>query len=155
MFEQSKQLIMNQMKNLLTLLSLGALLTFVSCDKEKVVPASEFPNEIEAFVSNHFPSNKIIQVIEDQDGITKTYDVILDGNVNLEFNRDMEIIDIDAQEKLPNTVIPAKINEYMAQNFPNNFITDWKIDDNQQEIKLDNGLEIKFNKNDELIKIDN
>lgn len=136
-------------------LGLFLLLTLSSCEKEKVVPAREFPSEIENFVSNHFPSNKIIQVIEDQEGLTKTYNVVLDGNITLEFNKNMEIIEIDSNEQLPTDVIPPKISSYVSENFPNNSITDWKIDDKIQEIKFNNGLEIKFNMEGDLIKIDN
>src|SRR5690625_2351807 len=91
---------MNLLKKIISISILGAFLALSSCEKEKVVPAQEFPSEIETYVSNHFPSNKIIQVVEDQDGLSKTYDVILDGNINLEFNNKMEIIEIDANNQI-------------------------------------------------------
>lgn len=146
---------MNLLKKIISISILGAFLALSSCEKEKVVPAQEFPSEIETYVSSHFPSNKIIQVVEDQDGLSKTYDVILDGNINLEFNNKMEIIEIDANNQLPESVIPDKIKTYVNENFPNNTITDWKIDDKNQEIKLDSGLEIKFTMEGDLIRIDN
>lgn len=146
---------MKLLKNLISISILGAFLALSSCEKEKVVPAQEFPSEIEIYVSSHFPSNKIIQVVEDQDGLSKTYDVILDGNINLEFNNKMEIIEIDANNQLPESVIPDKIKTYVNENFPNNTITDWKIDDKNQEVKLDSGLEIKFTMEGDLIRIDN
>ena len=146
---------MNLLKNLISISILGAFLSLSSCDKEKLVPAQEFPSVIETYVCEHFRSNKIIQVVEDQDGLSKTYDVILDGNINLEFNNKMEIIEIDANNQLPESVIPDKIKTYVNENFPNNTITDWKIDDKNQEVKLDSGLEIKFSMEGDLIRIDN
>lgn len=67
----------------------------------------------------------------------------------------MEIIEIDANNQLPESVIPDKIKTYVNENFPNNTITDWKIDDKNQEVKLDSGLEIKFSMEGDLIRIDN
>ena len=67
----------------------------------------------------------------------------------------MEIIEIDANNQLPESVIPDKIKTYVNENFPNNTITDWKIDDKNQEVKLDSGLEIKFTMEGDLIRIDN
>src|SRR5690554_114621 len=73
------------MKKLLSIIVVIAALT--SCEKEKIVPAAELPNEITEYVSKHFPANTIIQSTEDKDDFTKTYDVLLDGNISLEFKR--------------------------------------------------------------------
>src|SRR5690625_1279656 len=96
---------MNLLKKIISISILGAFLALSSCEKEKVVPAQEFPSEIETYVSNHFPSNKIIQVVEDQDGLSKTYDVILDGNINLDFNNKLDIFEIYAYNMMHVSVI--------------------------------------------------
>ena len=86
-----------------------AIFTFASCDKETVVQDNDLPKEISMFITTHFPSNKIIQSIKDRDGLELTYDILLDGNIKLEFNSKKQIIDIESRDKLPNSVIPAKI----------------------------------------------
>ncbi len=133
-----------------------ALITFslTSCDREKVLGASEIPAEITEYVSTHFPNNAILQVVEDVDGLTKTYDVILKDNISLEFNRKKEIKDIDGSTKLPESVIPSEITRYVAANFPNNVITDWELEDKHQQVGLDNGLDIEFTLNGDFIRID-
>ena len=40
-------------------------------------------------------------------------------------------------------------------NYPDNFITDWELDDKKQKVKLDNGLELEFNKEGNFLKLDN
>ena len=142
----------NVQKNLalVGLLSLG----LVACDKESILPNSELPDEIKTYVSTHFPDNSILQVIKDQDGFIKSYDLTLSGNIGLEFNRKKEIIGIDGVGRLPDSVIPEKIRQYVSSNYPNQFITDWELDDRNQVVELDNGLDLKFNMAGDFLRLD-
>ena len=139
-------------------LSLSALfvsLLLAGCDKESVMPVDEMPSEIQTYVSTHFPDNKVLQVIEDQDGFTKSYEVALDGSISLEFNRDKEIIDIDGVSALPNSVIPEKISTYVTDNYADNVIISWELDDRNQQVELDNGIELEFTMDGDFLRIDN
>ena len=127
----------------------------IGCDQEKVLTAWEIPSEITEYVSTHFPNNNLLQAVEDRDGLTKTYDVVLSDNITLEFNRKKEITDIDGNTKLPDTVIPNEISQYVATNFPNNVITDWELEDQHQQVGLDNGADLEFTMNGDFIRIDN
>ncbi|SRR5690554_2680411 len=140
------------MKKLLNIIFVFAALT--SCQKEKVIPATDLPSEVTDYVTTHFPNNQIIQSTEDKDGFTKTYDVLLDGNISLEFNRKKEIIDIESLSELPNSVIPTKIKSYVETNYPNNVIIGWGLDDKNQEVELDNGIGLEFNMNGDFLRID-
>jgi hypothetical protein len=93
-------------------------------------------------------------VIKDKDGFTKTYDVILEGGFSLEFDRKLEIIDIDGTGRLPDSVIPAKILDYVNQNYSGNYITDWEIDGKNQQVGLENELDLEFNRSGEFLRID-
>lgn len=131
-----------------------AIFTFASCDKETVVQDNELPKEISMFITTHFPSNKIIQSIKDRDGLELTYDILLDGNIKLEFNSKNQIIDIESRDKLPNSVIPAKITAYVSANYPDNFITGWELENKHQQVKLNNGLELEFSMSGDFLRID-
>ncbi len=129
--------------------------TLTSCDREEVIPSTDLPSEITSYISTHFPNNSIVQVIKDRDGLTKTYDILLSESISLEFNRKKEIIDIDGVAQLPNSVIPEKILQYVTTNYPTNFITDWELDDKNQQVQLDNGLDLEFKMNGDFLRIDN
>lgn len=146
---------MRKLNSILGVLALiGLLLITVSCDSEKVLAASEIPSEINAFVGTHFPNNNIVQAIEDRDGLSKTYDVILSDNITLEFTGKREIKDIDSNSKLPDSVIPTQISSYVSENFPDNVITDWELDGNNQQVGLDNGMDLKFTMDGQFLRID-
>lgn len=133
----------------LTLIALFALFaTFISCDdnddnNEVILTNAEIPAPIKTFVETHFASIEINKVIKDTTE-KATYKVYLKNNIDLAFNINAEIINIDGLDELPDSVIPDPILMYIKTNYPNNYITEWDLDDNSQEIELDNGLEISF-----------
>ncbi len=139
-------------KNALMSTALLAILT--SCEKEQLILATDLPSEIKNFITTHFPSNTVAQVIKDRDGLTKTFDIILSSSISLEFNRKNQIINIDGVSKLPDSVIPEKIIQYVRTNYPTNVITDWELDNRNQQIELDNGLDLEFSMAGDFLRID-
>lgn len=145
------------MKNKLFLsaVALGAVF-MTSCEKESLIEQSDVPQEIKNYVTTHFPQNNILQTLKDNDGLNLTYDLLLDSSISLEFNRAKEIISIDGNSKLPDSVIPAKIREYVNTNFPAYFITDWEKESRKvQQIELSNGLDLEFDNDGKYLRIDN
>jgi len=143
------------MKKLLFLVFMMTTLILTGCDKETILNENDIPVEIKTYVETHFPASKILQCVKDKDGLELNYDVIIEGNFKLEFNKKKEIESIDGVTQLPDSVIPAKILNYVQTNYASNFITDWDLDRNDQQVELDNGLELKFNKSGDFLRIDN
>jgi|BioPla2DNA2_1021312.scaffolds.fasta_scaffold08771_2 hypothetical protein len=131
-----------------------AVFLLTGCEKEQFIQSSDLPREISTYILTHFPDNTILQAVIERDGLTKTYNIILSENISLEFNRKKEIIDIDSETKLPDSVIPAKILQYVTTNYPDNFITDWELDNKNQQVQLNNGLDLEFNMNGDFLRID-
>jgi cell division septal protein FtsQ len=129
-------------------------LFFVSCTKDIALSEQDVNSKITQFIELHFPGHTIIQAIKDRDFMYKSYDVWLSDNVKLEFNRKYEIIDIESASKLPDSVIPAKILDYINMRYPQLFIKEWAKDDNRQEVELNNELTLIFSKSGDFIRID-
>lgn len=125
-----------------------------SCEKESIMGPENLPEKVSTYISTHFPDHKVIQYIKDKDGLELTHDVTLNESLFLEFNRKEEIIEIDGVSKLPDSVIPEKILKFVTENYPTQVITDWELDDNRQQVELDNGVGLEFNKAGDFIKID-
>jgi len=143
------------MKNLLKLsFLLFSLSIIASCDKETIVGESDLPVEIKTYIETHFPASTISRAVKDKDG-TELYEITLTNGVKLEFNKQNEIIDIDGNSKLPDSVIPSLLLNYSNTNYPTNFITGWELMGSEQEVKLNNGLELIFNIAGDFIRIDN
>jgi hypothetical protein len=147
---------MNTTKFFKNIFLLALVATFlVACNDEEIIPSSELPSSIKNYVSTHFPTNEIIQVVKDRDGFSKSYDVILAGSISLEFNKKNDIDEISSISQLPDSVIPEKIRQHTAANFPDNTIIGWELDDRNQQVKLNNGLELEFTKSGDFLRIDN
>ncbi|GAB1415623.1 hypothetical protein MASR2M117_10290 [Paludibacter sp.] len=80
--------------------------------------------------------------------------MIVSDGVSLEFNQKKEIISIDGNSKLPDSVIPEKIRNYVFKKFPANFITDWEIDNKTQQVSLDNEIDLIFTMSGVFIRLD-
>jgi hypothetical protein len=141
-------------KELITLCAIVATVIFTSCAQKTIIPNTELPAEIKTYLATNFPNQSLSQAMKDRDDLTVKYEIILGDLTKLEFNRAKEITEIKGKNKLPNSVISDNILTYTNMNYPNNFIVAWKIDDRKQEIKLDNGLDLKFTSAGDFIRID-
>ncbi len=144
------------MKKIQLLPLIAAVMFFASCEKERVLTSADVPQEIQSYVQTHFPKNSILQTLKDTEGMILTYDVTLDSAISLEFNRSKEIISIDGNSKLPDSVIPQKILTYVLNTYPDNFVTDWEKESRKvQQIELNNGLDLEFDEDGNYLRIDN
>jgi len=111
--------------------------------------------EITKFVGQYFPQATVLMVNSEWD----EYEVRLSDGTQIEFNRKAEWKKIDCEHSttytnVPAELVPSQIATYVKSNFANQGIT--KIEKNRRgwEIELNNDLEIKFNKNCAVTKID-
>ncbi|MEC3878097.1 PepSY-like domain-containing protein [Parapedobacter sp. 10938] len=130
------------------------LMAFTACDKESVIAADGLPKDAQLFISQHFPDHDIIQVVKERDDLKTSYDVYLSDGFNLDFDKKGNIISVEGASKLPDSVVPEKILAYVQANYPDYFIRDWELDDRGQEVTLSNGMDLKFDKDGNFLRID-
>lgn len=147
---------MNKIKGIkMIVLTIVLALSFASCDNQEVIAADKLPPKIKSYIAKHFPDDSIVQVFKSRDGLTKTFDIYLSGNNNLEFNRKNQIIGIDGGMSIPTSVISPQIRQYVKKKYVNQQITAWELDGKNQHIVLSNGIDLEFNKKGEFLRIDN
>ncbi len=145
---------MRKMRFLLALLAM--VLTFGTASaRDKVISETQLPRKAQSFLKKHFPQQKIASATEEREDVFwKEYKVILTtGNV-VEFNSKGEWKEVKSREALPASVVPQAIAQYVKTNFPQEFITKIKQDKAGYEVELNNGLDVKFNKAMQYIRID-
>ena len=110
---------------------------------------------ITEFVKTYFPKVSVLIVKPEHD----EYEVRLSDGTELEFTRNFEWKKIDCEHSntytaVPAELVPEQIATYVKTNFADQSIT--KIEKKRRgwEIELSNELEIKFNKNFVVTKID-
>lgn len=130
------------------------VVSLTSCDSEEILSEGEVPEDIQSYMTMHFPNNQILQVTKETEGFNTSYDVKIDGNISLDFNGDKELTAIEGNEELPLSVLPKNLADYVKLNYPNNTITGWEKKGTKQEVTLDNGSELLFAQNGDFLKID-
>lgn len=130
-------------KNLLFIvMAMG--LTIVANAQEQALQREEVPVEITDFIDLHFPASEVANVVKDTDDLEVTYEVEFVGGLELEFNEALEIVSIDGSSPLPDSVIPGKLLDYVAAEFPDLKITGWEWDEDHQILELDDDTELVF-----------
>jgi hypothetical protein len=125
----------------------------ISCCAKTTVP-----KEIQRFVTVNFPSSKIVKVETDRKYNGIEHEIRLDNGAKIDFdtNNTWESIDCKkASVSVPVKVLPQNIAKYIANSYPSQTIIEIDKDTYGYELKLDNRLELIFDKNGTFIRIDN
>lgn len=130
-----------------------ASLFLYSCEKEEVVKAEDLPQTAKEFISNNFANETVTSVVKEESGKNVSYDVVLNNGTTLEFNKAGEPTDIESQTKLPDSVIPAGIQNYVRTNYATEVITAWELEGTNQDIELSNQLELRFDKDHNFVSL--
>ncbi len=132
---------------------LFALILMTSCEKETVISEQDLPTELKTYISTHFSGTSIQRAVKEKDD-AELYEVTLANGVKLEFNKNNEIIDIDWNAKLPDSVIPPNLLAYANTHYPTNYVIGWEIQGSNQEIQLNNNIALVFTMSGDFVRID-
>ena len=114
---------------------------------------SDYP-EINTFVETYFPQTTILKVETDDNEI----EVKLSDRTEIDFTLNFEWKNIDCEDSqiygsVPAELVPAQITDYVTANYPNNHIDKIEKHNYGWEIELDNGVEIEFDQDFNVIEV--
>ncbi|WP_291530000.1 PepSY-like domain-containing protein [Bacteroides sp. UBA939] len=143
------------MKNLVfTLCLLIVSIAFVACDEEKLVSIDKLPTTAQTFIQTHFPAQEATRIEKDRD----SYDVYLANGVSIDFTKSGDWDDVDCRgQEMPASIIaliPEAISAYVAEHYPNQFISEINKEHFGYEIDLNNYIELEFNKTGAFLRLD-
>lgn len=122
---------------------------------DKPVAPDQLPEKAVAFINEHFTESVIAFSKQDRDFLKVSYEVVLTDGTKIEFRRGGEWKEIDRHhERIPDGIIPQDIATKILELYPNSFATKVENDSRHIEVELNNRLELKFDKNHNLIGID-
>lgn len=108
----------------------------------------QLPVAARQFINTHFSGVGISHIkIEKEFWEGNQYDVILTNGFDLDFDKNGEWKEIDGHRNaLPVTVIPEKMAVYLNKNFPGFSVISIEKGREGYEVKLSDGRELKFNR---------
>lgn len=142
-------------KLMIMLVCLFALQGLAKADNDKPVEVKELPQKALTFIDKHFADVKVSYAKLEEDFWEKKYDVVLVNGQKMEFDKNGEWLEVDCKySTVPEAIIPEAIKTYLTQHFPEQKTVKIERDKKGYEVKLNNKLEIKFDKKFKAIEID-
>lgn len=140
----------------ISLVAAGALGYYLAnLVRDRATSPEALPEKVFTFISEHFQDEKIAFAKEDRDLFKLTYEVVLTDGTKLEFRRNGDWKEIKRHRVgIPEGIVPEKAAAKVNELYPNSVITKAEYDDNDLELELDNGLELKFDKSFNLTGLD-
>lgn len=141
----------------LLLVSLFSLLSVARADTDKPIQINQLPDKAQTFIKQHFANQSVSLAKEENDFFDKSYDVIFVNGDKIEFDKNGVWKEVNCMhsDSVPSAIVPTQIVRFVSEKYAGIKIMKIEQDKSDYEIKLSNGLELKFDKKFNLIDIDN
>ena len=145
------------MKKILFILA-AALLCTVSVAAKDIVSrnVSDLPVGAQSVVKNNFKSKvTLIKIDKGMVGVSE-YEVILaDGSeISFDKNGNWKDVEMPVGKQVPDYFVPKPIKDYVAKNNKGQKIIGIEKDRSSYEVKLNNGIEMKFDRAGNFLRYD-
>jgi len=143
------------MKKILSVVLMIAAFTLSLRAQDRIVTYNELPENAKLIITQHFTTEGISLIKYDWEVFDSEYEVHYTNGTELSFTGKGELKKVDCgMKQVPDALIPEQVLSYVRSSYPNAFITEWEKDDREWKAELNNGIELVFNKNYQLIDID-
>lgn len=124
-------------------------------ERNRIITKEQLPTEAKQFIDKHFAGSKISYIKEEHDFLEKTFEVVFSDASKVEFSRDGVWKEIDCRNaQVPSAVVPDEIERYIAEHYGDKKILQIERDRYDYEVRTSNRLELTFDKNLNIIDID-
>ena len=121
---------------------------------DRIIPAEQLPAAAKTFIQKTFPGQAVSYAKIDYDG-RKKYEVCLSNGTEVDFDKNGTWDKVDCNySAVPASLVPSTIANYVKTHFAGAKVV--KIDKEHYgyDVELSNELELKFNKQGQLMNID-
>lgn len=126
--------------------SLLTLSATVMADNDKPIKLSQMPKTAQQFIKQHFGGQKVAYAKMESDW-SKNYEVGFANGEKIDFDKKGNWTEVECKHSVvPAGVGPEPIVKYLATHYTDRKITGIERNEHGYEVKLDNGLEMKFTK---------
>ena len=139
--------------NKLFMMLLALAMTLPSCayDDGRPISMDRLPKESRTLLDTYFAEKTCMLVKKEN----REYEVVFKGGESVEFDKRGKWKDIDCRATVvPDDLVPEQIRTFVRNNYPENHIVKIERDYRGYEIKLNNQVELDFNRNFVLTELD-
>lgn len=146
------------MKKILATLLCTFAIAFAANAEDKPITVTQLPTVSQKFLKTHFAGKQVSFATKDTDLFDGEYKVVFDNGDKVEFDSKGNWKDVEClHSEVPAAIIPATVKNYLAKNYKTAKVVDIEYDKefkSTYEVKLNTGLELKFDKQGTLVGID-
>ncbi|MBO5312189.1 MAG: PepSY-like domain-containing protein [Bacteroidales bacterium] len=142
------------MKKILTISAVLLLFAAVAKADDRPISMDQLPAAARTFINTNYPEVQVLFSTKDDDIVLPDYNVALANGVSLEFYNDGALKKIESRDGVPSDLVPVQIVEFVKVRYPDAYFVSYEVDKRHYEVTLSNRLDLKFNKNYNLIEID-
>ena len=122
---------------------------------DKVISKNQLPAQAQSFLNENFAGSGISYAKLETDFFERSYEVMLSDGTKLEFTNKGNWKEVDCRySEVPEAIIPAPVKKYISDNYEGSKVLKIERDSRGYDVKLSNRLELKFNKDFEIVDID-
>lgn len=141
---------------ILFLVFVVSLQTTMLAGNDKPIDINQLPETAQQFIQKHFSNEKISIAKMETEFFDKSYEIFFVNGNKIEFDKKGNWTEINCKfSEVPGGVIPQKIRDHVTSNYSESKVIEIDRDKHDYEVKLSNGLELKFDLKFNLIDIDN
>lgn len=119
------------------------------------VDAKRLPEVAQEFIKSYFPGLKVKLIKIERELFSTEYKVELSNEVELKFDGKGNWKKVDCERRaVPKGLVPGYAKQYVAENFPNERITELKREGRHLKLELSNGVSMRFNKQGKVVGMD-
>ena len=136
---------------LLMAVAMTMSLNVMADDDDRVITYQQLPQAAQTFLKQHFAKKVPLVVTADWDD----YTIVYESGEKIEFDKKGNWKEVNCRaSKVPMDIVPQQIKTYIQKNYPGKCIV--KLDRHRSvyEVKINNGMEIEFNRNFQVIDVD-
>jgi hypothetical protein len=142
------------MKRILTISAAIFFFAAVVMADDRPITMEQLPAAARTFINTNYPEVQVLFSTKEDDIVLPDYNVALANGVSLEFYNNGALKKIESRDGIPSDFVPVQIVEFVKVRYPDAHFMSYEVDKRHYEVKLSNRLDLKFNKNYNLIEID-
>lgn len=133
-----------------------AVIGIASCSNEKTyTDMSQIPESVQNTIVDNFNANVVSTQVETNTFGVDEYEIYLADGSKVKFEGEVwDEVEVPVGQSVPNYFVIEPIRNYVAQNMPGVAIIKIEKEKNGYEVELSTGMDVKFDANGTVIKID-
>jgi len=130
------------------------LISLLACaDEKRVIEFTALPKASQQLLTQFANPQDILLITQDGTANWADFEVKFSDRSEWEFDAKGQLEQVEVPAGVPAGVLPEKIVQYIQAAYPKAVITQYAKDRRDQEVELNNGLELKFDLQGQLLRV--